>query len=462
MAEEIIPIPNLSLPQHLSHQRSGNFTTMQESSCSKESRQTKRHRIITRANHLIRIGDKEGAIAAQKLALEKTPGLGSRIDIVLTLIRLGFFLGDNGLIAENLPKAERRASFIEEGGDWDRRNHLKVYRGLHMISTRQLKAGSALLLRALSTFTATELTTYNDFIALTIIINGSLPHQRPLEDCHYAKIFVVLTTLEQTYLLPSQLLSPHTRYYVQEMRILAYKQLLESYRNLTLESLSGAFGVSVEFLDRHVLSARVSCSSLSFSSSELSRSFTATELTTYNDFVALTIIINALTLKQGDLDKCLITTPEVTSVLPEIPTLGDFLNNLYDCRYAKFFVALGSMIEASPCCQVEKRKYMASDDPQSNSRRMSGIQTAPLETDQKSEMIWIPSPVATTGLQDHSQVYGEQAAHDHGQVYGEQAAHAKRSSDPLDEVPIIMCKSLTNIGITKHHRVSILILFFLH
>lgn len=34
------------------------------------------------------------------------------------------------------------------------------------------------------------------------------------------------------------------------MRILAYGQLLESYRSLTLESLSGAFGVSVEFVDR--------------------------------------------------------------------------------------------------------------------------------------------------------------------------------------------------------------------
>lgn len=36
------------------------------------------------------------------------------------------------------------------------------------------------------------------------------------------------------------------------MRILAYTQLLESYRSLTLESLARAFGVSVEFIDRYV------------------------------------------------------------------------------------------------------------------------------------------------------------------------------------------------------------------
>lgn len=38
------------------------------------------------------------------------------------------------------------------------------------------------------------------------------------------------------------------------MRILAYSQLLESYRSLTMESLSAAFGVSVDFVDVYVLS----------------------------------------------------------------------------------------------------------------------------------------------------------------------------------------------------------------
>ncbi|KAG2135191.1 26S proteasome subunit RPN7-domain-containing protein [Suillus bovinus] len=341
MAEEIIPIPNLSLPQHLFTLISPTLGQLHDNARKqllegiKADKMSPYYKLVisagvltpdsvllesmekdneeelkklderlaeaekqegeseisdalkARANHLTRIGDKEGAVAAQKLALEKTPGLGSRIDIVLTLIRLGFFFGDNGLITENLPKAER---FIEEGGDWDRRNRLKVYRGLHMISIRQLKAGGALLLDALSTFTATELTTYNDFVALTIIINAltlkrvdlkkrlitapeviSVLPEIPilgdllnnLYDCHYAKFFVALATLEQTYLLPSRLLSPHTRYYVREMRILAYSQLLESYRSLTLESLSGAFGVSVEFVDselsRFIANGRLHC-----------------------------------------------------------------------------------------------------------------------------------------------------------------------------------------------------------
>jgi len=137
-----------------------------------------------RANFLTRIGERDKAIDAQKLALEKTPGLGSRIDIVLTLIRIGFFWNDESSIVWGLDKAEKPVftfSFdscrtltyitrlIEEGGDWDRRNRLKVYQGLHLLSIRQFKRGGELLLDALSTFTASELLKYNDFVALTVI-----------------------------------------------------------------------------------------------------------------------------------------------------------------------------------------------------------------------------------------------------------------------------------------------------
>lgn len=48
------------------------------------------------------------------------------------------------------------------------------------------------------------------------------------------------------------LLHPHYRYYVREMRILAYTQLLESYRSLTLQYMAEAFGVSTDFIDKYV------------------------------------------------------------------------------------------------------------------------------------------------------------------------------------------------------------------
>lgn len=45
-------------------------------------------------------------------------------------------------------------------------------------------------------------------------------------------------------------LSPHYGYYVREMRIHAYSQLLESYRSLTLEYMAKAFGVTKTFIDQ--------------------------------------------------------------------------------------------------------------------------------------------------------------------------------------------------------------------
>ncbi|TFY55795.1 hypothetical protein EVJ58_g8020 [Rhodofomes roseus] len=239
------------------------------------------------ANFFTRIGEKEKAVEAQKKALEKTAGMGSRIDIVLTLVRIGFFFGDFDMILSELAQAEE---LIEQGGDWDRRNRFKVYRGLHLLSIRQFKRGGELLLDALSTFTATELLSYNDFVTFTIIsnvltltrvdlkrklieasdISQVLPEvpvladlMKNLYDSHYDKFFVALATLEQTLLIPSRLLHPHTRFYVREMRILAYSQLLESYRSLTLDSLARSFGVSVDFVDnelsRFIASGRLHC-----------------------------------------------------------------------------------------------------------------------------------------------------------------------------------------------------------
>jgi len=221
------------------------------------------------------------------LALEKTPGLGSKIDLVLTLIRVGFFFSDQELIKENLTKAEE---LIEKGGDWDRRNRLKVYQALHLLSIRQFQRATPLLIDSLSTFTATEVLPYDRLVLYTVIggtltlsrvemkkkilqspevnsviheITALSDYAKSLYECHYDKFFVALASLEQSYLLPSQIFRAHARWYVREMRIRAYAQLLESYSSLTLKSMALAFGVSEEFVDKdlsHFISlGRLNC-----------------------------------------------------------------------------------------------------------------------------------------------------------------------------------------------------------
>ncbi|PWN44557.1 putative RPN7-subunit of the regulatory particle of the proteasome [Ceraceosorus guamensis] len=226
-----------------------------------------------RAAYLARIGDKTRALEAHKLAIEKAAGLGSKLDLVLTQIRIGLFHGDASITIESIAKAKE---LVEEGGDWDRRNRLKVYEGLHLLSTRQFKQGGELFLDALSTFTATELLSYKDFVTLTVIANvltlgrrdikkkiidspevlqviDEIEHLRSfsssLYNCDYAAFFKALAEVEQTHLLPSRVLSPHARYYVREMRLVAYSSVLQSYSTITLPNMAAAFGVTPEFLD---------------------------------------------------------------------------------------------------------------------------------------------------------------------------------------------------------------------
>lgn len=61
---------------------------------------------------------------------------------------------------------------IDSGGDWDRRNRLKVYRALYHLSIRDFAEASDLLVDSLSTFTATELMEYEEFVGLTVLAAG--------------------------------------------------------------------------------------------------------------------------------------------------------------------------------------------------------------------------------------------------------------------------------------------------
>lgn len=62
---------------------------------------------LARADFYCRIGDKEKAIQAFRETTEKTVGLGQKLDILFTLIRMGFFWNDDDLITRNIEKAKR-------------------------------------------------------------------------------------------------------------------------------------------------------------------------------------------------------------------------------------------------------------------------------------------------------------------------------------------------------------------
>jgi hypothetical protein len=67
---------------------------------------------------------------------------------------------------------------IEEGGDWDRRNRLKVYEGIYKISIRDFKGAVDNLLDTLATFSSTELMEYKEFVKFAVL-TGALTLKRP-------------------------------------------------------------------------------------------------------------------------------------------------------------------------------------------------------------------------------------------------------------------------------------------
>ncbi|KAH8897094.1 PCI-domain-containing protein [Thozetella sp. PMI_491] len=296
-----------------------------------------------RAEFYARVGDKEKTIAAYEDLFEKTGILGSKIDLVLAIIRIGLFFGDKQLVKKHV---ERAKTLVDSGGDWDRRNRLKAYEGLYLLTVRNYNAGAPLLLDSLSTFTSYELCTYSNLVvysvlagsvslnrvdfkskvvdapeikailgdgedkllalsgaisagpgadaemadsssasaaAKTTVVNlttlGSSTEQPEAEmavdfsplaqlvsslyNGRYKLFFQALALVEEQFLTQDRYLHEHKSWFIREMRLRAYQQLLQSYRVVGLESMANDFGVTVDFLDRDlakfIAAGRIPC-----------------------------------------------------------------------------------------------------------------------------------------------------------------------------------------------------------
>ncbi|KAI4596042.1 hypothetical protein KJ359_006334 [Pestalotiopsis sp. 9143b] len=289
-----------------------------------------------RAEIYARVGDKDKALAAYEDLFEKTGILGTKIDLVLAIIRVGLFFGDKSLVKKQIIRAK---TLVESGGDWDRRNRLKAYEGLHLLTVRSYNLAAPLLLDSLSTFTSYELCTYSNLVVYSVLA-GSVSLKRvdfkskvvdapeikailgadgedkilalsgaisagpgadedtnmsgtvakpasaaakgttvvnlttlgaggdqteteaavdfsslaqlvnSLYNGHYKLFFQALAQVEEQFLTQDRYLHEHRGWFIREMRLRAYQQLLQSYRVVGLESMASDFGVTVDFLDR--------------------------------------------------------------------------------------------------------------------------------------------------------------------------------------------------------------------
>lgn len=219
-----------------------------------------------------RIGDKDAALEAFRVAGEHPQSINQKILVALHIIRIGLFFGDLELVEQNIKKA---TELIDEGGDWDRRNRLKVYEGCYLLMARDFKKAAKLFQESIATFTATELMTYNQMVFYCIItcvlsmnrvdlkkkivdspeilaVINEIPCMNDflngLYECNYKRFFTAIVEL-QPHILRDKYLATHVRFMYRELRVLAYSQFLEAYRSVTMDSMARAFGVGIDFLD---------------------------------------------------------------------------------------------------------------------------------------------------------------------------------------------------------------------
>ena len=166
----------------------------------------------------------------------------------------------------------------DKGGDWDRRNRLKVYDGLLAIVQRDFKRASGAFLDSVSTFTALELLTFEHFMFYTVLAALKTLERPALKkkvidnpdviaalttepllaglaasfyEGRYADFLHALVELHPR-LLADRYFAPHAPWYLREMRVAAYVQFLESYKSVTLGGMAAVFGITVRYLDEEL------------------------------------------------------------------------------------------------------------------------------------------------------------------------------------------------------------------
>ncbi|EFJ50115.1 26S proteasome regulatory complex [Volvox carteri f. nagariensis] len=232
--------------------------------------------MLARAEYLGSISDREAASQAFDAVEKKTASGGNKVDLLFSQIRLFILYGDWRRVKTLIARAQ---SLCEEGGDWERKNKLKVYQGVLAMYTRQFAAAADLLLDSTATFTASELFPYSWLIFYAVVVAlptlsrselkkrvvdspevlsviHSLPGVQQLLEalyhCKYRQFFSsFLEVIEE--MRRDMYLHHHVRHYSRELRAVAYTQFLESYKSVTLESMASAFDVSSSFLDAELV-----------------------------------------------------------------------------------------------------------------------------------------------------------------------------------------------------------------
>ena len=77
--------------------------------------------------------------------------------------------------------------------------------------------------------------------------------------------------------------------------------------------------------------------------------FTTYELMSYSNFVHFTCVCSVISLRRVELKEKLIDSPEVLSVIDDLPGVGKLINALHHCKYSEFMAAFPTVADGVLC-----------------------------------------------------------------------------------------------------------------
>lgn len=217
--------------------------------------------VVKKAVHLAQQGSLD-AIPIFEEAIKSTGNVGLKMDALLTIIRL------NWLYNKDISPYMVRCDELVDNADWDRRNKYKVYKAVDLAMKRKFNESAVLFSETLSTFTSTEICTFQEFTQIAVVVciltlsrpdlrklniqvdnTLFIDYQQSLYLCNYAEFFTKLALVED-YMQQHWFLSLHLKYYIKEMKLKAYQQVLTSYQSIHIHHLAKLFGVTQQYMEQ--------------------------------------------------------------------------------------------------------------------------------------------------------------------------------------------------------------------
>jgi 26S proteasome regulatory subunit N7 len=112
------------------------------------------------------IKDFEKAEIVLREVYEIASGASKKMEVLFEILQINFHRMDVDAVKKDVDKCKQH---VEEGGDWEKKNKLKVYEGVYCMMIRNFKRAAELFIDSISTFTCSEMFSYTQFVFYTVV-----------------------------------------------------------------------------------------------------------------------------------------------------------------------------------------------------------------------------------------------------------------------------------------------------